>query len=52
MQGMKESRFQALSDRDDDFAEKLRRFETQQLQMGRHLRDYGVRAGNQSQFCN
>ena len=50
MQGMKESRFQALSDRDDDFAEKLRRFETQQLQMGRHLRDYGVRAGNQSQF--
>jgi 2-polyprenyl-6-methoxyphenol hydroxylase-like FAD-dependent oxidoreductase len=41
---------EALRDRDDDFAEKLRRFETQQLQMGRHLRDYGVRAGNQSQF--
>jgi 2-polyprenyl-6-methoxyphenol hydroxylase-like FAD-dependent oxidoreductase len=41
---------EALRTRDGDFAEKLRRFETQQLQMGLHLRDYGIRAGNQSQF--
>src|SRR5271170_7396116 len=34
----------------DDLAEKLHRFETLQLQMGFHLRDFGVRAGNQSQF--
>jgi 2-polyprenyl-6-methoxyphenol hydroxylase-like FAD-dependent oxidoreductase len=41
---------EALRDGDDDLAEKLRRVETPQLQMGLHLRDYGVRAGNQSQF--
>jgi 2-polyprenyl-6-methoxyphenol hydroxylase-like FAD-dependent oxidoreductase len=41
---------EALRDRDNDFAEQLRRFETKQLQMGLHLRDYGIRAGNQSQF--
>ncbi len=40
---------QALRD-GDDLAESLRHFETSQLQMGLHLRDYGIRAGNQSQF--
>jgi 2-polyprenyl-6-methoxyphenol hydroxylase-like FAD-dependent oxidoreductase len=41
---------QALRDGDDNLAENLRRFETPQLQMGLHLRDYGIRAGSQSQF--
>lgn len=41
---------QALSDGDNNLAENLRRFEAPQLQMGLHLRDYGIRAGNQSQF--
>jgi 2-polyprenyl-6-methoxyphenol hydroxylase-like FAD-dependent oxidoreductase len=41
---------QALRDGNDNLAENLRRFETPQMQMGLHLRDYGVRAGNQSQF--
>ena len=34
----------------DDLAENLRHFETSQLQMGVRLRDYGIHAGNQSQF--
>src|SRR5258708_4943614 len=41
---------QALRDGNDNLAENLRRFDTPQMQMGLHLRDYGVRAGNQSQF--
>jgi 2-polyprenyl-6-methoxyphenol hydroxylase-like FAD-dependent oxidoreductase len=41
---------QVLRDGDNDLAESLRRFETPQMQMGRNLRDYGIRAGNQSQF--
>jgi 2-polyprenyl-6-methoxyphenol hydroxylase-like FAD-dependent oxidoreductase len=40
---------QALRD-GDDLAKNLRHFETSQLQMGLQLRDYGIRAGNQSQF--
>jgi 2-polyprenyl-6-methoxyphenol hydroxylase-like FAD-dependent oxidoreductase len=40
---------QALRD-GDDLAENLRHFEMSQLQMGLHLRDYGIRVGNQSQF--
>jgi 2-polyprenyl-6-methoxyphenol hydroxylase-like FAD-dependent oxidoreductase len=41
---------EALCDGNDGPAKKLLRFETLQLQMGRQLRDYGVRAGNKSQF--
>jgi hypothetical protein len=41
---------QVLRNGDADLAENLRRFETRQMQMGLHLRDYGIRAGNQSQF--
>ena len=41
---------QVLRDGDNNLAENLRRFETPQMQMGRNLRDYGIRAGNQSQF--
>jgi len=41
---------EALRKGDDDLAENLRRFETPQMQMGIRLRDYGVRAGDQSQF--
>jgi 2-polyprenyl-6-methoxyphenol hydroxylase-like FAD-dependent oxidoreductase len=41
---------QALHDGDNNLAENLRRFETPQMQMGRNLRNYGIRAGNQSQF--
>src|SRR5712664_2521401 len=40
----------ALRDGNDNLAENLRRFETPQMEMGLHLRDYGIRAGNQSQF--
>jgi len=40
----------ALRDGNDNLAENLRRFETPQMQMGLHLRDYGVRVGNRSQF--
>ena len=35
---------------DKDLAEHLLRFEAAQMQMGLHLRNYGMRAGNQSQF--
>lgn len=41
---------EALRDGDDRLAEDLRRFESPQMKMGLHLRDYGIRAGNQSQF--
>lgn len=41
---------EVLRDGDANLAESLRRFETLQMQMGFHLRDYGIRAGNQSQF--
>src|SRR5882724_3540959 len=41
---------EALREGDDNLAENLRRFETPQMQMGLRLRDYGIRAGNQSQF--
>lgn len=41
---------EALRDGDANLAENLRRFEAPQMQMGLHLRDYGIRAGNQSQF--
>src|SRR6266851_2305750 len=40
----------ALRDGDDNFTENLPRFEAPQIQMGLHLRNYGIRAGNQSQF--
>lgn len=40
----------ALRDGDANLAENLLCFETPQMQMGLHLRDYGIRAGNQSQF--
>src|SRR6266581_4657299 len=40
---------EALREGDDNLAENLRRFETPQMQMGLRLRDYGIRAGNQSQ---
>ena len=43
---------QALRDGDGNLAKNLRHFETPQMQMGLHLRDYGIRAGNQSQFPN
>jgi 2-polyprenyl-6-methoxyphenol hydroxylase-like FAD-dependent oxidoreductase len=43
---------EALRDGTDDLAENLRRFETPQMQMGVRLRNYGIRAGNQSQFPN
>jgi 2-polyprenyl-6-methoxyphenol hydroxylase-like FAD-dependent oxidoreductase len=42
---------QALHDGVNNLAENLRCFETPQMQMGRNLRDYGIRAGNQSQFA-
>lgn len=41
---------EALRDGDVNLTENLRRFEAPQMQMGLHLRDYGIRAGNQSQF--
>jgi 2-polyprenyl-6-methoxyphenol hydroxylase-like FAD-dependent oxidoreductase len=41
---------EALRDGDKDLAEHLLRFEALQMQMGLHLRNYGMRAGNQSQF--
>jgi 2-polyprenyl-6-methoxyphenol hydroxylase-like FAD-dependent oxidoreductase len=41
---------EVLIDGNDDLADNLRRFETPQMQMGRNLRNYGIRAGNQSQF--
>jgi 2-polyprenyl-6-methoxyphenol hydroxylase-like FAD-dependent oxidoreductase len=41
---------QALRDGDTNLAENLRRFEMPQMQMGLHLRNFGIRAGNQSQF--
>jgi len=41
---------EALREGDDNLAENLRRFETLQMKMGLRLRDYGIRAGNQSQF--
>ncbi len=41
---------EALRDGDDNFTENLQRFEASQMQMGLHLRNYGIRAGNQSQF--
>src|SRR3989442_2745274 len=41
---------ETLREGDDNLAENLRRFETPQMQMGLRLRDYGIRAGNQSQF--
>jgi 2-polyprenyl-6-methoxyphenol hydroxylase-like FAD-dependent oxidoreductase len=41
---------QVLRDRDNDLAENLRRFEARQIKMGLLLRNYGIRAGNQSQF--
>jgi 2-polyprenyl-6-methoxyphenol hydroxylase-like FAD-dependent oxidoreductase len=41
---------EALREGDDDLAENLRRFETSQMQMGLGLRNYGIRAGDQSQF--
>jgi 2-polyprenyl-6-methoxyphenol hydroxylase-like FAD-dependent oxidoreductase len=41
---------QALRDGENGLAENLRRFETPQMEMGRSLRNYGIRAGNQSQF--
>ncbi len=41
---------EALRDGDDNFTENLPRFEAPQMQMGLHLRNYGIRAGNQSQF--
>jgi len=41
---------QVLRDGDTNLAENLRRFETPQMEMGRNLRNYGIRAGNQSQF--
>jgi 2-polyprenyl-6-methoxyphenol hydroxylase-like FAD-dependent oxidoreductase len=41
---------EALRDDDKDLAEHLLRFEALQMQMGLHLRNYGMRAGNQSQF--
>ena len=41
---------QALHDGDNNLAENLGLFEIPQMQMGRNLRNYGIRAGNQSQF--
>ena len=41
---------EALRAGDDHLTENLRRFETPQMQMGLRLRDYGIRAGDQSQF--
>src|SRR6266699_2878402 len=41
---------EALRDGDDNFTENLQRFEAPQMQMGLHLRNYGIRAGNHSQF--
>jgi 2-polyprenyl-6-methoxyphenol hydroxylase-like FAD-dependent oxidoreductase len=41
---------EALREGDHDLADNLRRFEARQMQMGLHLRNYGIRAGNQSQF--
>jgi hypothetical protein len=41
---------EALRGGDDRLAEDLRRFELPQMKMGVHLRDYGIRAGNRSQF--
>src|SRR6266852_4981827 len=35
---------------DDNFSENLQNFEASQMQMGLRLRNYGIRAGNQSQF--
>jgi len=43
---------QVLRDGDKNLAENLRRFEAPQMEMGRNLRDYGIRVGNQSQFSN
>jgi len=41
---------EALRDGDDNFTESLQRFEAPQMEMGLNLRNYGIRAGNQSQF--
>jgi 2-polyprenyl-6-methoxyphenol hydroxylase-like FAD-dependent oxidoreductase len=41
---------ETLREADSDFAENLRRFEIQQMQMGLQLREYGIRAGDRSQF--
>src|SRR5712691_412300 len=41
---------EALRDGDAKLAENLQRFEASQMQMGLHLRNYGILAGNQSQF--
>jgi len=43
---------QVLRDGDKNLAENLRRFEAPQMEMGRNLRDYGIRVGNHSQFSN
>src|SRR6266436_4595992 len=40
----------ALRDGDENFTENLQRFEAPQMEMGLNLRNYGIRAGNQSQF--
>ena len=40
----------ALQNGDDHLVENLRHFETQQMQMGLQLVNYGIRAGDQSQF--
>jgi len=41
---------EALRAGDDNLSESLQRFEAPQMLMGLHLRNYGIRAGNQSQF--
>jgi len=41
---------EALRDGDENFTENLQRFEAPQMEMGLNLRNYGIRAGNQSQF--
>jgi 2-polyprenyl-6-methoxyphenol hydroxylase-like FAD-dependent oxidoreductase len=41
---------QALQNGTDNLAENLHGFETRQMQMGLQLRNYGIRAGNNSQF--
>src|SRR6266566_4974128 len=41
---------EALRNGDDNFTENLQRFEAPQMEMGLNLRNYGIRAGNQSQF--
>jgi len=43
---------QVLRDGNNNLPENLRRFEAPQMEMGRNLRDYGIRVGNHSQFPN